>query len=155
MGDEGCEGIGKYSPLVILKVLNLPQLSNDPSLSSLPLLTTFLKSYSRPYLGITIPVVSKQSDLETIDGNFPSLMDESVELIEQDIRDKFKRMCEGYYDNVSKKLVIEHKVRPSVLLSQSYVEYPSRDCKNKTAEIMKHILGPVKSSKIANRLMKE
>jgi len=81
-------------------------------------------------------------------------MDEGVELIEQDIRDKFKRMCEGYYDNVSKKLVIEHKVRPPVVLDRFYVDYPSRDCKNKTAGIMKHILGPVKSSKIANRLMK-
>jgi regulator of nonsense transcripts 2 len=32
------------------------------------------------------------------------------ELVEKDVRDRFKRMCEGYFDNVCKKLVIEHKV---------------------------------------------
>jgi len=32
------------------------------------------------------------------------------ELIEQDVRDRFKRMCEGYFDNICKKLLIEHKV---------------------------------------------
>jgi hypothetical protein len=92
------------------------QLSNDPTLSSLPLLTTFLKSYSCPYLGIAPPLPPKQilSDLDQrneLDGVFPGLTKESDELIEQDIRDRFKRMCEGYYDNVCKKLVIEHKVR--------------------------------------------
>lgn len=94
------------------------QLSNDPSLSSLPLLTTFLKSYSRPYLGITPPASSKQVPLESeVTTNtatseaYPALSKEADELVEQDIRDRFKRMCEGYYDNVCKKLVIEHKVR--------------------------------------------
>jgi len=38
-------------------------------------------------------------------------MKEEEELVEPDIRDRFKRMCEGYFDNVCKKLVIEHKVR--------------------------------------------
>jgi len=38
----------------------------------------------------------------------PSNEEES--LVEPDIRDRFKRMCEGYFDSVSKKLVIEHKV---------------------------------------------
>ncbi len=34
----------------------------------------------------------------------------SGELVEQDVRDRFKRMCEGYFDNICKKLLIEHKV---------------------------------------------
>ncbi|RDB25023.1 Regulator of nonsense transcripts UPF2 [Hypsizygus marmoreus] len=92
-------------------------LSNDPSLSSLPLLTTFLKSYSRPYLGITPPPPSKQVQLDSDGGapddggggQFPALTKESDELVEQDIRERFKRMCEGYYENVCKKLIIEHK----------------------------------------------
>ncbi|KAF9465011.1 transcription factor [Collybia nuda] len=93
-------------------------LSNDPSLSSLPLLTTFLKSYSRPFLGISPPTNSKQISLdpetgsrsdEESDGLFPALSKEENELVEQDIRDRFKRMCEGYYENVCKKLIIEHK----------------------------------------------
>ncbi|KAF8200931.1 transcription factor [Pholiota molesta] len=98
-------------------------LSNDPSLSSLPLLTTFLKSYSRPFLGIVPPSPAKQIAIDAEpgtlssnqvqengeNGQFPSLLKEEEELVEQDIRDRFKRMCEGYFDNVCKKLVIEHK----------------------------------------------
>lgn len=100
-------------------------MSNDPSLSSLPLLTTFLKSYSRPYLGITPPANFKQVSLDTeggsrsddeVSGAFPALAKEEDELVEREIRDRFKRMCEGYYENVCKKLVIEHKVSPSPIL---------------------------------------
>ncbi|CAK5281737.1 unnamed protein product [Mycena citricolor] len=102
--------------LAFLSSLTLAQLSNDPSLSSLPLLTTFLKSYSRPFLGISAPSASKQVSLtpETAssqvseDGAFPALSKVSEELVEQDIRDRFKRMCEGYFDSVCKKLLIEH-----------------------------------------------
>jgi len=52
-------------------------------------------------------------DLDSVepDGSFPELSNEDDELVEQEIRDRFKRMCEGYYDSVCKKLVIEHKVR--------------------------------------------
>lgn len=42
---------------------------------------------------------------------FPVLVSEEEELVKKDVRDKFKRMCEGYFESVSKKLVIEHKVR--------------------------------------------
>jgi len=96
-------------------------LSNDPSLSSLPLLTIFLKSYSRPYLGITPPAskqISSQPEPGALsalqektseDAHFPSLIKEEEELIEQDIRDRFRRMCEGYFDSICKKLLIEHK----------------------------------------------
>ena len=101
------------------------QLSNDPSLSSLPLLLVFLKSYSRPYLGIVPPASAKQisassepgtlSDAtseEAAQGNsaFPAPINEEDELVEKEIRDRFKKMCEGYFDNVAKKLVIEHDV---------------------------------------------
>jgi hypothetical protein len=101
------------------------QLSNDPTLSSLPLLSTFLKSYSRPYLGIVPPAAAKQvsassestslseeatKEANGINGSFPGLTQESDELIEKDIRDRFKKMCEGYFDSVCKKLVIEHNV---------------------------------------------
>ncbi|KAG2345664.1 ARM repeat-containing protein [Suillus weaverae] len=103
----------------IMKVLR-ELLSNDPTLSSLPLLSIFLKSYSRPYLGLT-PPQSKQISAEAEPGTlssattnatqaeFPTLLHEGEELVEQEIRDRFKRMCEGYFDSVSKKLTIEHK----------------------------------------------
>lgn len=93
------------------------QISNDPSLSSLPLLTTFLKSYSKPFLGIytampqnkhTSSNIEPDTVSDTIDGRqYESLKED---LIEQDVRDRFKRMCEGYFDNICKKLIIEHKV---------------------------------------------
>ena len=38
------------------------------------------------------------------------VINEDDELVEKEIRARFKKMCEGYYENVSKKLVIEHKV---------------------------------------------
>ncbi|KAG6842175.1 hypothetical protein C0991_001668 [Blastosporella zonata] len=110
------DGPGRSGGEWIMKALR-ELLSNDPSLSSLPLLTTFLKSYSRPYLGIVPPVSHKLSSSEgdavvlnvEAGGAYPTLVHEVDELVEQDIRDRFKRMCEGYYDNVCKKLVIEHK----------------------------------------------
>ena len=47
---------------------------------------------------------------EHANGVFPVLTKEEDELVEREVRDRFKKMCEGYFDNVSKKLVIEHKV---------------------------------------------
>ncbi|KIY66874.1 ARM repeat-containing protein [Cylindrobasidium torrendii FP15055 ss-10] len=73
-------------------------ISNDPSLSSMPLLTTFLKSYASSYLGVS----PKQAE-------FPDLHEQPMTLVEPDVRERFKKMCGMYYDNVSKKLVIEHK----------------------------------------------
>ncbi|KAJ7770128.1 ARM repeat-containing protein [Mycena maculata] len=114
------DGPGRSGGEWIMKVLK-ELLSNDPTLSSLPLLSTFLKSYSRPYLGIVPPTASKQistlsepgtlsatQTAETGTGAFPPLSKEDDELVEQDIRDRFKRMCEGYFENVCKKLIIEH-----------------------------------------------
>jgi len=141
------------------------KLSNDPTLSSLPLLSTFLKSYSRPYLGLTPPQsrqISAESEpgtlssttMNTTKGEFPALLDESEELVEQDIRDRFKRMCEGYFDSVSKKLVIEHKVRLAVIfLRQSSHPFCSA-CKIRIGGIMKHISGLGRSLKTGNKRMR-
>ena len=118
--------------MLLLDRLTILQLSNDPTLSSLPLLSVFLKSYSLPYLGITPPLpTSKQisvlsepgtlseeaAAIATNDDSVPILANsngkdrgETEDLVEQDIRDRFKKMCEGYFENVSKKLVHEHNV---------------------------------------------
>ncbi|KIJ40979.1 hypothetical protein M422DRAFT_209705 [Sphaerobolus stellatus SS14] len=93
-------------------------LSNDPTLTSLPLLTTFLKYFSRPYMGLT-PPASKQISAASEPGTVSAAtenenkgqaqtVDEARELVEKDIRDRFKRMCEGYFESVSKKLLVEH-----------------------------------------------
>lgn len=87
--------VGIIKPELIIKALK-ELLSNDPSLSSLPLLATFLRGYAGPFLG----------------------RDEEACLVEDDIRERFKRMCEGYFDSVGKKLVIEHKA--------SYTRFMSR-----------------------------
>jgi regulator of nonsense transcripts 2 len=49
---------------------------------------------------------------EAVEITFPPLGAgaERDELVEKDIRDRFKKMCEGYFENVAKKLVLEHKV---------------------------------------------
>jgi regulator of nonsense transcripts 2 len=48
---------------------------------------------------------------KTAETTFPPLgVDAENELVEKDIRDRFKKMCEGYFENVAKKLVLEHKV---------------------------------------------
>lgn len=91
-------------------------LSNDPSLSSLPLLSTFLKSYGRPYLGLTpshgklMPGDAEPSRVTDEATNAATAaFDEGEGLVEQDVRERFKRMCEGYFENVARKLSIEHK----------------------------------------------
>ncbi|KAG8747796.1 hypothetical protein FRC10_011241 [Ceratobasidium sp. 414] len=117
------DGPGRSGGELIMKTIR-ELLANDPSLGSLPLFTTFLKSYSRPFLGITpSPSSTKQvdSDVQAGDlsstvahdaqngrGNGTATLNEEDELIEKDVREKFKRMCEGYYDNVAKKLLKEH-----------------------------------------------
>jgi regulator of nonsense transcripts 2 len=93
-------------------------------LSSLPLLSTFLKAYARPFLGLTSPsskqisegvepgtLAATAADDAVPNGAFPEIVKEEDELVEKEVRDRFKKMCEGYFDSVSKKLVIEHKVR--------------------------------------------
>ena len=48
---------------------------------------------------------------ETTEFTFPPLgVDAEDELVEKDIRDRFKKMCEGCFESVAKKLVLEHKV---------------------------------------------
>ena len=118
MDHESAQGVGafrcplKQVPIVIN--FRPTQLSNDPSLSSLPLLTTFLKSYSRPYLRITPPQFSKTTtngDSTKGTEDTEKAVPETEEFVEKGIRDRFKKMCEGYFQNVSKKLAIEHSVR--------------------------------------------
>ncbi|KAK7053362.1 mRNA decay protein [Paramarasmius palmivorus] len=114
------DGPGRSGGEWIMKVMK-EMLSNDPTLSSLPLLSSFLKSYSYPFLGIVPSSSSKQIPTNSEPGTlstqadeapslemFPSLTNEADQLVEKDIRDRFKRMCEGYFDNVCKKLLKEH-----------------------------------------------
>lgn len=77
-------------------------------------MTTFLRAYSRPYLGIAPPQFPKAStngdENERVVKDNGIVIPEEEELVEKNIRDRFKKMCEGYFQNVSKKLVTEHNV---------------------------------------------
>ncbi|KAG8902737.1 hypothetical protein FRC00_000574, partial [Tulasnella sp. 408] len=108
---------GRSGGETILKTIK-DLLSGDPQLGSLPLLTTFLKSYARPFLGIspvTVNVKQQNGTSEETAGadmaeqtGADEVIPESEELVEPEVRERFKKMCEGYYDNVAKKLVREH-----------------------------------------------
>jgi hypothetical protein len=89
-------------------------------------------------------------------GDFPTLLHESEELVEQDIRDRFKRMCEGYFDSVSKKLTIEHKVYIKTYGGFSRKINPlfRSAYKIKIVGIMKHIFGLGRSLRIGNKRMR-
>jgi hypothetical protein len=68
---------------------------------------------------------------ETVEATFPPLGvgTEGDELVEKDIRDRFKKMCEGYFESVAKKLVLEHKVSATEISVRMI--YPPSD----TAEV--------------------
>ena len=53
---------------------------------------------------------SLSSSVEKEESTQTQPVNEDQELVEKDIRDRFKRMCEGYFDSVSKKLLVEHNV---------------------------------------------
>lgn len=173
MGYEDIEGSGEYNiftPALFPLTQYWIQLSNDPTLSSLPLLSTFLKTFARPYLGLVPPASTKQipSSSEpgtlssaatteangTAGGGFPPIGKEEDELVEKDIRDRFKKMCEGYFENVSKKLVQEHNVRA---ICGTYAGSSSglfSACKSKTGGIMRHIFDPARSLRIDSKHMR-
>jgi len=130
------------------------------------LLTTFLKAYSRPFLGLATPsptsqiptnaepgsLSSAQSQRENEIAHFPQLVREEEELVEQDIRDRFKRMCEGYFDNVCKKLVIEHKVGDMPTFEDEYlISSTFSGSKNKTRKTTKRTYAPVKYLRIVSK----
>ena len=48
---------------------------------------------------------SAQSQRENEIAQFPQFIREEEELVEQDLRERFKRMCEGYFDNVCTRAV--------------------------------------------------
>ena len=136
-------------------------------MSSLPLLTTFLKSYSRPFLGLMPPptstkqispvaelgTLSEDTAVDKSNGHIPVSINEEEELVEKEIRDRFKKMCEGYFDSVSKKLVNEHKVSYNVSVRKACIRPSSvfSVCKSRTVEIMKHISARAKYSRIGNK----
>jgi hypothetical protein len=95
---------------------------------------------------------SAQSQRENEVAQSPLLVREEEELVEQDIRDRFKRMCEGYFDNVCKKLVIEHKVGDMPTFEDKFlISSTFSGCKNKTRKTMKRTYVPVKYLRIVSK----
>lgn len=140
------------------------QLSHDPTLASLPLLATFLKSYARPFLGIAPSQGTKQQASASEDTGEMSVASENAadldsipeddELVEKDTRDKFKRMCNAYYDSVVKKLIKEHDVSRtsySVIHAESEQVRLLSGSKSKTVVITKRTSSPERSLRIASK----
>ena len=87
-----------------------------------------------------------------VNGAFPALSKEEDELVEKEIRDRFKKMCEGYFDNVAKKLVIEHNVSRAFRHDRSTnAERRNSASKSRTGGITKHIYVLGRYSKTGNR----
>ena len=99
---------------------------------------------------------SAQSQRENEIEKFPQLVREEEELVEKDLRERFKRMCEGYFDNVCKKLVIEHKVGDMPTSEDQFlISSTFSDCKSKTRKTMKHIYALVKYLRIVSKLTRK
>ena len=60
---------------------------------------------------------------ETAEITFPPLgSDAEDELVEKEIRDRFKKMCEACFESVAKKLVLEHKVPASTFYARDFCD---------------------------------
>jgi hypothetical protein len=95
---------------------------------------------------------SAHSQRENEIARSPQLVREEEELVEQDIRDRFKRMCEGYFDNVCKKLVIEHKVGDMPTFEDKFlISSTFSGCKNKTKKTTKRTYALVKYLRIVSK----
>lgn len=110
-------------------------------------------------------LASEAAAAATGDGGFPTPANANIkeggegeELVEKDIRDRFKKMCEGYFESVSKKLVIEHNVCRFLFFHHRTGTDPlmweCSVCKSKTGRIMKHIFDRERYSKIDNKRMR-
>lgn len=107
-------------------------------------------------MGITPPQLSKGATDKDANEHeakdVESVVPEAKELVEKDIRDRFKKMCEGYFQSVSKKLVAEHNVCG---IRTRLVRVPerqySRGYRNRIAETMKHIFGLERFLRTANK----
>lgn len=85
-------------------------------------------------------------------------INENEELIEKDIRDRFKKMCHGYYDNVVRKLLKEHEVRSFEACEPIVVDVDlkthHRNFKNKTGATTKLTSSPARSLRTVNKHMR-
>lgn len=89
-----------------------------------------------------------------VNGTAAPITKESDELVEKEIRDRFKKMCEGYFESVSKKLVMEHNVsrgRTPVRHRGIHDYFLYRGCKSKIGEIMRRTSAQARSSRIDSK----
>lgn len=78
------------------------QLSSDPLYTSLPLFSTFLKSYSRLYLGPPPSSPSSASVLDPKPGEQLSNGPEEEELVPLDLQRRLRSLFAAYYEGLSK-----------------------------------------------------
>jgi regulator of nonsense transcripts 2 len=134
--------------------IHLYQLSNDPGLTSLPLLTTFLKSFRASYLVDRPNGKEPSPELSAMPTPSEARNGQGTELIEKEVKDRFTRMCHGYFEKVSKKLVNEYNVSTAWFYLR-HRKQSSSVYKIKTGETMKLIFGLARYSKIDSKPMRK
>ena len=78
--------------------LDQQQLASDPLYTSLPLFTSFLKSYGRVYLGP--PSVISDPSQDPIPGEAPSAVEE--ELVPVEMQKRLRVLFDAYYEGLGK-----------------------------------------------------
>lgn len=112
------------------------QMSGDPQFNNMPLISAFLKFFSRVYLGPQ-PMAEEK------------LPEGVLELVPADVQSKMRELCVGYFHSASKTLVKGQVVGTSSShLPPACVDV--RNCSNKTNATTKRTSNPARSSKTAN-----
>jgi regulator of nonsense transcripts 2 len=121
-------------------------MTGDPQFTNIPLLSTFLKHFSRAYLG------EPSSKVE--DGNTNSDTSPGEELIPSTVQAAFKEMFIGYFNSASKTLVKGQIV--SCSLDQSHAAHAARrNFSSKINVIMRRTSSRERYSKTVNMHMSE
>ena len=108
--------VGSVSRILrVCKLTTLHQMSNDAQFNNLPLLSTFLKSCYRAYLG-AMPEKAPDQDgirpngVEGAQAHNETLPDGVEELVPPNVQERFRKMFTTYFDAACKTLVKGQKV---------------------------------------------
>ena len=113
-------------------------MAGDAQFINLPLLSTFLKYFSRAYLG---PSSDASASHDT------ALPDGVDEFVPAETQSKIREMFVGYFNNASKTLVKGQIVSSTVADSHTMLKH-DRNCLNKTREITRRTSNRARSLKI-------
>jgi regulator of nonsense transcripts 2 len=129
-------------------------MTSDPQFANIPLLSTFLKSFNRAYLGP--PSSHKKERANGISGSGAeaedtgTLPEDVKELVPPEVQGKMRELFVGYFNNASKTLVKGQIVRVPQVDRFNEVLTRSRNFSNRTSATMKLTSNQARSLRIAN-----